>query len=503
MMRHLFGATTILAALMFLLCPSAFASSRQPVDETNRPPIGAQSGENHGTDGELPDDPLGRQLPGKSDPTGKNDGPSAVLQSDLTGKVRTTFEAIRDALHRAAASDDSDLPLVFNESVDRHIRCFTGSKRDVFNRWLSRAKKYEPTIREILRKNDLPEDLVYVAMIESGFNMKARSRARAMGPWQFMDDTGRQYGLRVDYWVDERYDLEKSTVAAARYLKKLFDQFGCWYLVAASYNAGENRVRRAMENGRTKDFWELREYKMLPRETQEYVPQLIAAATIAKDPDRYGFVNVRPNAVFRLTKAYVPGGLPLRDIAYASGADPADMKALNPELLQGITPPGKNRYQIKLPATGRSVDMAEKLETGMAWKRQVLKVTEHRVRAKDSVNRISRLYGVTRPDLMLVNAEGLSMEKGRVLFIPRFAGTGADSAKSETRISAITVAGLEKKKTVRKSPRPTLARKPDAAVALRVSKVRRSPRGQKVELVAKEIKTSPKRTMAKSKSEKT
>ena len=234
-------------------------------------------------EGELPDDPLARVGQQERRTEEEGCGGPPTLGRRPYGQGESAFEAIRDALRRYSSPDGFDIPVVFNESVDRHIRCFTGPKRDVFAQWLVRAKRYEPTIREILRKNDLPEDLVYVAMIESGFNMKACSRARAMGPWQFMDETGRQYGLRVDYWVDERYDLEKSTVAAARYLKKLFDQFGCWYLVAASYNAGENKVKKAIESSRTKDFWQLREYNMLPRETQEYVPQLIAAAVIAKD----------------------------------------------------------------------------------------------------------------------------------------------------------------------------------------------------------------------------
>ncbi|MGD0232427.1 MAG: transglycosylase SLT domain-containing protein [Syntrophorhabdales bacterium] len=242
-----------------------------------------------------------------------------------------------------------------------------------------------------------------------------------------MDETGRQYGLRVDYWVDERYDLEKSTVAAARYLKKLFDQFGCWYLVAASYNAGENKVKKAIESSRTQDFWELREYNMLPRETQEYVPQLIAAAVIAKDPERYGFTGIGSTAVYRLTKMNVPGGVPLREVAHVLSIDLAELKALNPELLQGITPPDRKRYQIKLPGTEEAEIAARKVEGSLRWERRVVQVLQHHVTAKDSVTGIERLYNVTRPGLSLVNAEGLRMEKGRILYIPRFAGGSKDT----------------------------------------------------------------------------
>jgi membrane-bound lytic murein transglycosylase D len=286
---------------------------------------------------------------------------------------------------------------------------------------LIRAKKYEPTIRQILRKKHLPEDLVYVAMIESGFNMKACSRANAMGPWQFMDETGRQYGLRVDYWMDERYNLEKATVAAARYLKKLFDQFGCWYLATAGYNAGENRVRRAVEDGRTKDFWELREQNALPKETQEYVPQLIAATVIAKDPERYGFTGTGV-APFRPAKLSVPGGVPLREIAKTVSVELADLRVLNPELLQGIIPPDVKRYRISLPEARKASLSTPKMKNGLRWRKRVVNVLQHRVKAKDTVKLIERRYRVTQDDLLLVNAGGLDTQQGQIIYIPRFAG---------------------------------------------------------------------------------
>lgn len=363
--------------------------------------------------GELPDDPLSfrpsdrtafaRRLLGLS-----GDGPVERLQH--------AYWKVRDLLRRWSTPEGFDIPVVLNESVDRHIRSLTGPRRHVFARWLVRARKYEPTIREILRRNGLPEDLVYLAMIESGFNMKACSRARAMGPWQFMDETGREYGLRVDYWVDERYDLEKSTVAAARYLKKLFDRFGCWYLVAASYNGGENKVGKAIDDRGTRDFWKLRKYEVLPRETREYVPELIAAALIAKSPSRYGFRDIPPGEVRRLAKVSVPGGLPLRDVARAYSVDLADVRALNPEILQLITPPDERSYTIALPGNGEGTREAG----GREWGRRVVRVLEHPVKKKETVAAIERLYRVTGADLLLVNADGLRMEKGRVIRVPRF-----------------------------------------------------------------------------------
>lgn len=303
-------SSIILAVLLLLFGWSQAISSETNVDEElkGRPFIIEQQEEDG--EGELPDNPLLAETPetGTSAKQGREEaGILPNMDGGLTDKAKKVLEALRKALHESDTPDGFDIPVVLNEAVDRHIRCFTGPKRDIFARWLVRAERYAPTIKGILKKNGLPEDLVYLSMIESGFNMKARSQAKASGPWQFMHGTGKQYGLKVDYWVDERYDLEKSTVAAARYLKNLFDQFGCWWLAAASYNAGENRVKKAMEKQDTKDFWKLREYKTLPRETQEYVPQLIAAALIAKEPEKYGFSGLTSAPVYKLTKINVPG----------------------------------------------------------------------------------------------------------------------------------------------------------------------------------------------------
>jgi membrane-bound lytic murein transglycosylase D len=228
--------------------------------------------------------------------------------------------------------------------------------------------------------------------------------------------------------VDERYDLEKSTVAAARYLKSLFDRFGCWYLAAASYNAGENRVERAIEKRDTKDFWKLREYKTLPKETQEYVPQLIAAALIAKDPEKYGFDDIESAPVHSLTKITVPGGIPLKGIARALSLGLADLRALNPEILKGITPPNRKEYEIKLPGTPDLDVASRKLEAALAHDRQVVDVVRHCVKKRDSLARILKRYDISRSDLTLVNGDGMLMQRGHVLYITRFASLNRSAA---------------------------------------------------------------------------
>jgi len=315
--------------------------------------------------------------------------------------------------------ENISIPLVFNEAVEHYIRYFTTKKKDLFKRWLRRKKRYAPFVKEILREHGLPEDLVYLAMIESGFNLHAYSPMKAAGPWQFIPETGRRYGLVVNHWVDERRDLRKSTVAAARYLQELFDQFGCWYLAAAGYNAGENRIDKVIKRYSTKDFWKLRAYNTLPRETREYVPQLIAAAVIAKDPERYGLgaiANVEP---FEFVKVTVPGGVPLKAVAKAASIDVPSVRSLNPEIRRGITPPGKI-YGIKLPADTDTVTFQSSLTSILTEGRRVVGVFRHMTRRRDNVRKIARRYGVSKSDLALVNSSPLRLRKGRSLYIPRF-----------------------------------------------------------------------------------
>jgi len=317
-----------------------------------------------------------------------------------------------------------DIPIVFNDAVRYYIRYFTNEKRKVFANWLRRSRRYVPVITEILRKNNMPEDLVYLAMIESGFNPKAYSPAKACGPWQFIYETGGRYGLKVNYWIDERRDPEKSTVAAAKYLRDLFNQFGHWYLAAAGYNAGEKRVERAIEKHNTNDFWELYKYNTLPQETKNYIPQLIAAAVIAKEPEKYGFGNIVLEEPVRFTEISVPPGTPLTVIARASSMDLAAIKSYNPELVRGITPPGNRDYEIKLPYPINTLQFSERLESILDSEPKVRSVISYKVKKRDTLSRIARKYGVSNEDILLVNncEEELRVKPGMVIAVPRFTG---------------------------------------------------------------------------------
>jgi len=204
-------------------------------------------------------------------------------------------------------------------------------------------------IRQVFQEYGLPQDLVYVALVESGFSPWARSPKEAVGMWQFVEDTARRYGLKVNEQVDERRDPEKSTRAAARYLGDLYQQFGCWYLAAAGYNAGEKRVEGVVNRHDTRDFWTMAQKKLLPQETCNYVPQLIAAALIAKNPGRYGFPDIEYQAPRHAAKVRVPGGLNWRWFAYSLEVPEKEFLEFNPELQGERLPGGTKEYWLKVP----------------------------------------------------------------------------------------------------------------------------------------------------------
>jgi hypothetical protein len=222
-------------------------------------------------------------------------------------------EAVVEAHHAGPAprAHLSPYPLVMNDQVRFFLERFTGDRREVVDLWMTRAGRYLGMIRDVLRRNGLPEDLAFTAMIESGFNPVAVSRAGAKGMWQFMAATARRYGLRVDQWVDERLDPEKATGAAAAYFRDLHGIFGSWTLAQAAYNAGEMKVIRALRTSGSKDFWPLTQTALLKRETKDFVPQIQAAVMIGRDPSRYGF-DVKDPEPLALERVEVPPATDLR-----------------------------------------------------------------------------------------------------------------------------------------------------------------------------------------------
>ncbi len=309
-----------------------------------------------------------------------------------------------------------DVPIVLNETVEDYMEYFQVRIRERFAMWLNRSGRYIPLMRDIFREYGLPEDLVFVALIESGFNPYAYSRARAVGAWQFIKSTGKVYGLRIDDWVDERRDPIKSTHAAARYLKDLYARFGSWPLALASYNAGENKIERAITKTKSDDFWDIRATKHIRRETKGYVPKFMAATIIAKNPERYGFTlqSLEPMA---FDEAWVAGATSMRTVAEAIDVPYETIKELNPELKAEIAPPDVARYRVKLPAGGRDAFTAA-FEAIPAEKKRL--GNWHTVRRGDSVASVAKRYGVSASMLLQVNGlQNPDLADNQVLFIPK------------------------------------------------------------------------------------
>jgi membrane-bound lytic murein transglycosylase D len=295
-------------------------------------------------------------------------------------------------------------PIPDNAEVRQFLERFqTGYRRAVVERWIERSGRYAGMIQGVLRDKGLPEDLMFTAMIESGFNPIAVSRAGAKGLWQFMAPTARRYGLRVDRWVDERLDPEKSTVAAARYLSDLHGLFGSWELAKAGYNAGEMKILRAMKTLGTSDFWELTRGRILQEETKNFVPAILAATLIGREPERYGFTASQTEPLAYETSP-VPSGFALSRVAVLVGVGVEVLYELNPELKLKQTPPGGS-YLLKFPvgASERFVEAQERQREqrlGASGRgRQAPKPGIHVVRPKETVGTIAKRYGVSAAEL--------------------------------------------------------------------------------------------------------
>jgi membrane-bound lytic murein transglycosylase D len=291
--------------------------------------------------------------------------------------------------------------------LNEHVRFFlerfqTGYRRAVVESWLTRSGRYLPMILDVFQQKGLPEELVFTAMIESGFNPVAVSHAGAKGLWQFMAPTARLYGLRVDRWLDERLDPEKSTVAAANYLRDLYTVFGSWDLAQAAYNAGEFRVQRAIQGTGSRDFWRIRRSPILLEETKNFVPAIHAATLISRQPERYGF-TVIPDEPLRYEQVTVPKGTRLARLAGLSRISPQDLEALNPELRQKQTPPDAP-YELKVPlGASASVLMALELDAAPRIVAPAPATGVHVVKSGDTVWRIARQYGVSPSQLVRWN----------------------------------------------------------------------------------------------------
>lgn len=368
---------------------------------------------------------------------------SCCLLLLLTGcsQGMTSFMKAKRAALPQKAKLKYDLPVVMNDEVARWVDYFTTTNRDRFGLYLSRSGRYEKMMRQILAEEDVPQDLIYLAMIESGFSDRAYSRARASGPWQFMRPTGRLYGLNVNWWQDERRDPEKATRAAANYLRNLHDEFGDWYLAMAAYNAGEGKIRRAVAQSGSRDFWQIasHHHRYLKLETKNYVPKFLAAMIIAKNPKRYGFTDIEYQKPYRYDTANIEGPIDLDVAADLIKTDPEALRELNPELNNKVIP--ALRYSLKVPKGMGDEFLVAYAELPPEKRIQVL---VHTVRRGDVIGKIAKRYGVSSQTILAANhlstKSGRNLHVGQTLVIPgKYSGRGSTA-------TVASVSGLRTKK---------------------------------------------------------
>ena len=370
----------------------------------------------------------GHQAREAAAPDGRVVRPAKPSRAEIEARVAQELKELGEkelaAEEEAAAKGKPsyDIPITLNAQVERFIDYFQTKIPKRFRYWLTRSGRYLPLMRSILRQYGLPEDLVYLAMIESGFSCQAYSRAHAVGPWQFIRSTARRYGLKVNYWVDERRDPVKSTHAAARYLRDLYQEFGSWYLAAAAYNAGEAKIRRALKRYKADDFWDIstRRRRYLKRETKNYVPKMIAAAIIAKEPERYGFKNLKYDPPLRYDEVKVHPGTSLAVAAKLIKVKTSRIAELNPELRRWCTPPQGGMYTLRIPAGTRAAFQAAYAKLSPEKRRARIGTIKVRIQRGDTLGRIARTYRVPLRDLLALNPRlnPRRLRPGQIVLVP-------------------------------------------------------------------------------------
>ena len=333
------------------------------------------------------------------------------------------LQASNKKVYRLEGADDLnltnylfDIPVTYNKSTRGWIKYFTTRGRKHFKRYAERAGRYAPVLSKMLNDQGMPRDLIYLSMAESGFQNAARSWAKAVGPWQFMPFTGRKFGLEVGFYLDERRDPLKATVAASQYLRFLHNKFGSWELAMAGYNAGEGKIGRAIRRYRTKDFWKLRRGRYLRAETKNYVPKIMALAIIGKNLSRFGFDDVRFEKALDFEEITVPQNTDLYKIADVLGMDFKKIKKYNPEILRWQTPPHGNNYVMRVPVgTKEKWDLLEEKDIVIASDYKV-----YQLRGRASLKDVGRKFKVPSKVLAKLNdiPHGKKLAPKTVVLLP-------------------------------------------------------------------------------------
>ena len=369
------------------------------------------------------------EAPGEAEPGLK--APEEVIS--ISGEeLRNELEKVRAAEHGATY----DFPIDLNDKVLTWVSLFTTTKRGFMENALGRASVFMPMIRQVFAEEGVPQDLAYLAVIESGFRNEAKSRAKAVGMWQFIRSTGRIYGLTANAWIEERRDPVKSARAAARYLKRLYEVSGDWYLAASGYNAGPLTLERAIQNIGTRNFWDLARSRWLRTETKNYVPELCAAILVGRNPERYG-LNIVPLAPYVYETVTVSAMTSLTVLARCAGTDSATLKALNPELLRGSTPPGS--YTLRVPP-GKALECMRQLARMPAGRR--LNFQHYTIRRGDTLAKVAKRFKLTPDDLLDANDITVrQFRPGKRLVVPPAPSLTLDARDLAPRIERVKLLG--------------------------------------------------------------
>ncbi len=331
-----------------------------------------------------------------------------------------------------ATLPSNHIPLVVNDKVAHFLRIYNNGSRKHLRRILERAYPYFPMMKVAFKKEGLPEELVYLPIIESGFQMHAYSHAHASGPWQFIRGTGRVYGLESNWWVDERRNPEKSTIAAVRHLKDLYKWLKDWNLALGAYNAGGGKISRAIKKYKTRDFWEMTSGKRryLKKETRKYVPKFLAVVIICENLDMFGFTDIQQKQPLLYETVDIPDATDLKLIAQACGSTYNEIKKLNPELKRWATPPRYINYTLRIPygTKNKFLSIFNQItpEDRITFRR-------HKIRKGETVWSISKKYKIPRTMLKEMNKLGKRgfIREGKYLIIPI---RGLDKAKEIDKI---------------------------------------------------------------------
>jgi len=323
-------------------------------------------------------------------------------------------ERLRDRLGLVPDNAHNEIAL---EAIERNITLFSGKIRERFSLWLSRSGKYLDLMKDILKEQNVPEEIVFLPLIESGFNPYAYSPARAAGYWQFIASTAKRYGLEINWWRDERRDPVKSTVAAANYLSDLYEMFGSWNLAMAAYNAGEGKIMRALNRSKSDNYWALLNTKYIKNETKNYVPKFIAASMIAHSPQQYGFDDFEYHPPLNYEQVTVNSPLDLDIAADCAETSVEKIKELNPELRRWCTPPGMFEYALKIPE-GKKDAFLENLSR--IPEEQRFSVDRYTVKKGDTFKKISKKTGVPTQVILDLNdmVRIMPLKAGTELFLP-------------------------------------------------------------------------------------